>query len=348
MDQFDFVSKDSDPTSNGDHGTYVLSTMAGNEPGIYVGAAPRAQYALYRTEDNNSEQLIEMDNLLAALERADSLGADIATMSLGYNEFYTPTYYVFPKAQLDGKTTLAAKALNKASSKGMITVAASGNEGGNNWDFLLTPGDADSALTVGTVDSFKNDGPASSPGPNFNGRIKPDVCMLGTPAALLYGKGNVLYAIGTSFAAPQLAGYAACLLQAAPNASLYAIKEAIRKSAHRYALPTNKQGYGVPDFALALSNLGIVLPPVKAYPSKIQITPNPCTDFLTITLPNDLKGTVAFELFGSNGALVHQGTLYFNHTNQASITLPAHIISGIYILSVVIDGQLQKSTFLKF
>ena len=348
VDQFDFVSKDSDPTSNGDHGTYVLSTMAGNEPGIYVGAAPRAQYALYRTEDNNSEQLIEIDNLLAALERADSLGADIATMSLGYNEFYTPTYYVFPKAQLDGKTTLAAKALNKASSKGMVTIAASGNEGGNNWDFLLTPGDADSALTVGTVDSFKNDGPASSPGPNFNGRIKPDVCMLGTPAALLYGKGNVLYAIGTSFAAPQLAGYAACLLQAAPNASLYAIKEAIRKSAHRYALPTNKQGYGVPDFALALSNLGIVLPPVKAYPSKIQITPNPCTDFLTITLPNDLKGTVAFELFGSNGALVHQGTLYFNHTNKASITLPAHIISGIYILSVVIDGQLQKSTFLKF
>jgi hypothetical protein len=69
---------------------------------------------------------------------------------------------------------------------------------------------------------------------------------------------------------------------------------------------------------------------------------------LTITLPYDLKGTVPFELFGSNGALVHQGALYFNHTNQASIILPAHIISGIYILSVVIDGQLQKSTFLKF
>lgn len=347
LDQFDFVSKDADPTSNGDHGTYVLSTMAGNEPGLYIGAAPYAQYALYRTEDNNSEQLIEMDNLLAALERADSIGADIATMSLGYNEFYTPSYYIYPKSLLDGKTTLAAKAVNKASAKGMIAVAASGNEGGNNWNFLLTPGDADSALTVGTVDSFKNDGPASSPGPNYTGRIKPDVCMLGTPAALLYSKGNVLFAIGTSFAAPQLAAYTACVMQAAPNASLFAIKEAIRKSAHRYALPTNKQGYGVPDFAQALSNLGIVLPPVKEYPTQIQITPNPCTDFIKITLPTDLNATVPFELFASNGALVYKGSLNFNQTNQASINLPESITRGVYVLSVVIEGQHQKHTFLK-
>jgi serine protease AprX len=348
IDKYDFVSKDADPIPGGDHGSYVLSTMAGNEPGLYIGAAPHAQYALYRTEDNNSEQFIEMDNMVAALERADSVGADIATMSLGYNEFYTPSYYLFPKSLLDGASTLAAKALNKASSKGMITVAASGNEGGNNWDFLLTPGDADSALTVGTVDSFKNDGPASSPGPNYNGRIKPDVCMLGTPAALLYIRGNVLYAIGTSFAAPQLAAYTACVMQAAPNASLFAIKEAIRKSAHRYALPTNKQGYGVPDFAKALSNLGIVLPPVKENPSQIQITPNPCTDFIKITLPTDLNAAVPFELFSSNGALVYKGTLYFNQTNQASINLPDSITRGVYILSLEIDGQHQKRSFLKF
>ena len=348
IDKYDFVSKDADPIPGGDHGSYVLSTMAGNEPGLYIGAAPHAQYALYRTEDNNSEQFIEMDNMVAALERADSVGADIATMSLGYNEFYTPSYYLFPKSLLDGTSTLAAKALNKASSKGMITVAASGNEGGNNWDFLLTPGDADSALTVGTVDSFKNDGPASSPGPNYKGRIKPDVCMLGTPAALLYIRGNVLYAIGTSFAAPQLAAYTACVMQAAPNASLFAIKEAIRKSAHRYALPTNKQGYGVPDFAKALSILGIVLPPVKEYPSQIQITPNPCTDFIKITLPTDLNAAVPFELFSSNGALVYKGTLYFNQTNQASINLPDSITRGVYILSVEIDGQHQKRSFLKF
>ncbi len=348
VDQYDFVAHDNDPIPGGDHGSYVLSTMAGNEPGLYVGAAPHAHYALYRTEDNNSEQFIEMDNMLAALERADSLGADIATMSLGYNEFYTPSYYLFPKAQLDGKTTLAARALNKASSKGMIAVAASGNEGGNSWNYLLTPGDADSALTVGTVDSFKNDGPASSPGPNFNGSIKPDVCMLGTPAALLYTRGNVLYAIGTSFAAPQLAGYAACVLQAAPNASLYAVKEAIRKSAHRYALPTDKQGYGVPDFAQALSNLGIVLPPIKEYPTQIQITPNPCKEFINITLPNDLKAVVPYELFASNGMLVYKGALHFNQTNQASISLPAYINSGVYILSIVIDGKHQKCSFLKF
>jgi hypothetical protein len=112
-------------------------------------------------------------------------------------------------------------------------------------------------------------------------------------------------------------------------------------------LPTNKQGYGVPDFAQALSNLGIVLPPAKEYPTQIQITPNPCTDFIKITLPTDLNATVPFELFASNGALVCKGNLNFNQTNQASINLPESITRGVYVLSIVIDGQHQKRTFLK-
>jgi hypothetical protein len=90
------------------HGTKVLSTMAGLVPGTYVGSAPYASYALYVTEDNNSEQPIELYNMLSATERADSIGADIVTTSLGYNTFDNPADDFVFATHFDGKTTVGA------------------------------------------------------------------------------------------------------------------------------------------------------------------------------------------------------------------------------------------------
>jgi serine protease AprX len=184
VDQYNFVKASTNVFQQGTHGTGALSTMAGYLPGVYVGAAPLAQYALYSTE-YPTEQPIEMDNFLAAMERADSIGADVITGSIGYNEFDLPKTYSFAYEEFNGHTTMLAKGANIATSKGILFVASAGNEGQGPWRYILTPGDADSAITVGSVDINQNIAGNSGYGPNAAGRVKPDVCMVGQPASIL-------------------------------------------------------------------------------------------------------------------------------------------------------------------
>ena len=78
-----------DPKSNiyeeDDHGMNVLSIMAGELPSSFIGTAPEANYYLIRSEDANSEYIIEEDHWVVAAEYADSVGADIINSSLGYS-----------------------------------------------------------------------------------------------------------------------------------------------------------------------------------------------------------------------------------------------------------------------
>ena len=101
-----FVTGGTDVYSgNGSHGFSVLSCMAGNIDGVYVGSAPEASYALITTEDVWSETPQEMYNWVAGAEYADSLGADIINSSLGYYEFDDPadSYTI---DDLDGRTSV--------------------------------------------------------------------------------------------------------------------------------------------------------------------------------------------------------------------------------------------------
>jgi serine protease AprX len=276
-----------------------LSTIAAYIPDTFVGAAPEASYALYVTEYSPQEQEIELDNALAATERADSIGADIISISLGYNLFTNPFYYPFVYSDIDGKSSVAAKGANMATAKGMIYVASAGNEGGGAWNYILTPGDADSALTVGSVNEFKVPATNSSYGPNASGRIKPDVCLMGNPAEVLSSGTNTQYINGTSFATPQLAGWAACLWQSAHGNNSYKIRQAIVQSAHIYTTPDNHLGYGVPDFRKAQELLGIKEVNIDLSPQHwVAVWPNPFTDAITVKVLKDRPGTLDIYSFG--------------------------------------------------
>ncbi len=154
MDTWNYIYDTAHVAGYAEHGTKVLSTIATYLPGTYVGTAPEASYALYVSDDENTEQNIEEDNWLAAAERADSVGADIISTSAGYNEFENPEdSYTY--ADLDGHTTIVARAANTAHSKGITVLASAGNEGSTPWQHILTPGDADSVMTVGSVTAAK-------------------------------------------------------------------------------------------------------------------------------------------------------------------------------------------------
>ena len=248
LGHFDFTDDAVDIYGHtGTHGTECLSTISGSTT-IYKGAATKANYYLMRSEESNTESPKEMDNLVVALETADSLGVNVFSVSLGYAYFDNDKWSLNKNTDLDGKTTRVSRAATIAARKGMLVCVAAGNEGNNAWRTISVPADADSILTVGAVSTWGEIGDFSSYGPSSDGRIKPEVCAVGVWTQLIHPGGNVVASNGTSFATPLLAGLAASLWSALPDENAMQIRSRIIRSADRYLNPDMDQyGYGIPD-----------------------------------------------------------------------------------------------------
>jgi hypothetical protein len=247
LDTWDFVARDSVVADDDYHGTHCFSTIAANMPGVFVGTSPESNFFLYRSEDVSSEYPIEENHLAAALERADSAGVDLCSISLGYSTFDDPLFN-YTYANMDGNTSISAKAVDLAAKKGMMMVVAAGNEGQRAWRYIITPGDADSCLTVGAVDSLGMVAGFSSIGPSSDGNIKPNVSAIGRNAIVANAvTGRPQFGSGTSYATPILAGLVSCLWQAFPEASNMKIIDVIQQHASRSDAPNITMGYGIPD-----------------------------------------------------------------------------------------------------
>lgn len=232
------------------HGARVLSVLAAYQDGGLIGTAHKASYYLFVTEIDSREDRSEEAFWLVAAERADSLGVDIISTSLGYTTFddvalnYTPN-------DLDGKTALISQAAAIAVRTGMIVVKSAGNNGLRTWQKVSFPGDVDSVLTVGAVDANGNYLSQSGRGRTADGRIKPDVVAMGVNTVVALPNGNLSTSSGTSFAAPLVAGLAAGLWQANPSFTNMQIVNIIRRSGNRFSNPSDSVGYGIPNYTRA-------------------------------------------------------------------------------------------------
>lgn len=238
----------------GEHGMNVLSCIAANTPYALVGTAPDAMFYLLVSEDGESEQPVEEDNWCAAVEYADSVGADIITSSLGYTEFnenFAPHRY----HELDGRTSINSCSASLAASRGLLLLNSAGNSGNDAYKKISCPADATDILTVGAVEANGRNTNFSSVGNTADGRIKPDVMAMGGESALLNTDGTVRTANGTSFSTPILCGAVACLWQAYPERRPADIIEAVRQAGNNAAHPDNIYGYGVPDMMKAFELL---------------------------------------------------------------------------------------------
>ena len=253
---FDFVAKDSSVDEDNPHGAYCLSILAANRPGFMVGTAPKANYLLFRTEDVTSEKPIEEQNWIEALERADSMGADMVSSSLGYYNFedslYNHTYI-----ERDGNTAQITIAADIAAKKGMIIMNAAGNTGNatDESKYILVPADGDSVMTVGAVNTSGTIAGFSSWGPNGAGKTKPNIVSVGWSAVYANIFGIPTTGNGTSYANPNIAGLIACLWQAFPEFTNMEILNAVERSADKYNNPDDRYGYGIPNFRIASSIL---------------------------------------------------------------------------------------------
>lgn len=285
---WDFVSQESNVEDDDSHGMHCLSTITANLPGSFVGTAPKSSVYLLRSEDIASEFPIEELNFAAAAEYADSSGVDLCTVSLGYSTFDDPGLN-YTYAQMDGNTSISAKAADLATKKGMLMVIAAGNEGTNSWHYICTPSDADSVLCIGAVDTSGNTANFSSYGPSSDGQIKPSVAAVGKNAVVANSfSGLPGYGSGTSYACPIMAGMATCLWQAFPEANNMLIINALQLASSLSLNPNIRQGYGIPNMKKAFVGL-------QKHFASTQVTFSQCYAQIVIDLKTDTTMSIDIE-----------------------------------------------------
>lgn len=224
------------------HGRQVLSWICGYDSltKMQRGLAVNSKFYIARTENESKEHRGEEDNWIMAMEWMDSLGVRLINTSLGYSINMDDPKDNYKKEEMNGKTARISKAAQIATDqKGIFLVVSAGNEGGNSsWKIVSAPADAEGVLSIGaTKNNWERIG-YSSIGPEFLPYLKPNVSCFS-----LYG---------TSFSAPAITGFVACLMEKNPTLNNKQLKEIVEKSGHLYPYGNNYLGYGVPQAGKAL------------------------------------------------------------------------------------------------
>ena len=337
----DIINPNSDIYSEDSHGALVLSAMAGNLPGQYLGTAPDASFWLIRTEYVPTEYKVETDFWCSGIEFADSVGVDVVSSSLGYYTFDDPSMN-FTYADMNGQVSRASRAANLASKKGIIVSVAAGNEGDTNWHYIGSPADADGIVSVGAVTPDGIASYFSSYGPTSDGRLKPELCATGTSSALVTINGSTGNGNGTSFATPIMAGMLACFLQRykAIDAMIDVptFLNAVFKSGSLYSNPTSQMGYGIPDFVQAEQNLKIFDSVRQIEKGNFDLLYNPTLKTIIIRFTDGLNPTNAtVSIYSMTGSqLIHQAL-----TDSSTVLRTGNFQTGVYAVSISENGKIN-------
>ena len=303
----DFINNDGetadqpgDPEGQDGHGTATLSCVGGKYPGELYGGSYLAGFVLCKTEMLDEEIQTEEDYWAAAVEWADSLGADVVSSSLGYFDWYT-------YEDMDGNTAVVTIAADMAAARGIVVVNSMGNEGDDPWLYMIAPADGDSVLSIGAVDIDGDRVEFSSVGPTYDGRMKPDVMALGSSAyvATTADTASYAYASGTSFSCPLTAGAVGLLVQAHPDWSPMDVIEALRSTATQNSSPDTLMGWGIVQaYDAAYSDWvgveGGEVPAARA----IWASPNPTSRGTLVEFVLPERGRALVTIYDASGRLV--------------------------------------------
>ncbi len=298
---WDFIQDDSlvcnepgEPCGQHRHGSMVLSTLAGRIEGELMGPAFGAGFLLAKTEEVENEDSVEEDRWVAALEWMEAMGCDIVSSSLCF-------YRGYEFSDLDGSSSPAARAADRAACLGVLVVNAAGNLR-QDFGHIGVPADASRLLAVGGVDLEGETTDFSGPGPTWDDRIKPDLVAGALDVPVADSEGGYCLAWGTSFSAPLVAGLAALLAEANPQASPCQLSWALKLSADQADAADNDRGWGIPDGELALDILAGGVPPMEGIDLKLlPATPNPFRDRTTLHFALDRRCHVRLEILDISG-----------------------------------------------
>jgi subtilisin len=238
--EFDFFGRqvvpDPRPHDTGDHGTHTAGTIAGRPlNGRHFGVAPGASLA--------SAIVIEggqvVARIIAGMDWAIGQGVRVLSMSLGLRGF------------VDDFLVLT-QILRQ---RGVLPVFAVGNEGPGT---SRSPGNYSEALSVGAMDRSREVAFFSS-SQRFARPIDPVVPDLVAPGVGVISArpgGGFQSMDGSSMATPHVAGLAALLLEAKPNATVDELERALLEScALEPGQSLDRAGHGLPNGPQALKIL---------------------------------------------------------------------------------------------
>jgi thermitase len=179
---YDFVQNDATPQDEMGHGCAVASIIAAEWDGQgMAGIAPNARLLVYRVL--NAQGSGRYSHVANAIVRAVDDGAQIINLSLGGVN----------------SSQLLQDAINYATSRDVLVVAAAGNNGSSS---VLYPAAYPNVISVGALN--QDNTPAS-----FSNTGKIDVWAPGVNVLALNSLGEFNTVNGTSFAAPNVTGLAA-------------------------------------------------------------------------------------------------------------------------------------------
>jgi len=224
---YDFVHNDSDPMDDNGHGTHVSGIIAAemnNNEGI-VGVAGTLDVSIIPIKVLDAEGQGQSDIVAKGIEYAVDQGAQIINLSLGQ----------------PGEDVDIANAVRYANEKGVLVVAASGNDNQNCDNY--TPAGLENVYTVGAINPLKTKARFSNYG-NSVEAAAPGVKILSTVPGNEYEAWD-----GTSMAAPVVSGTAAIMLAHNPGLDVSGLASILNESAEDISKEgqDQKSGYGLPN-----------------------------------------------------------------------------------------------------
>src|SRR4051794_8934819 len=194
---YDYYNNDSDPADDCGHGTHTSGTV-GATTNNGVGVAGMAQVKILPLKALSGADILGRCSgsatvIANAIRAAADQGAQIISMSIGGPD-----------------STVEHDAVTYAYNKGVIIVAAAGNDGASN--SIDYPGAYPESIAVAALDSTKTRASYSDGGPQL------DISGPGSDVVSTYNSSDTSYSTlsGTSMATPHVAGALALALSCAP------------------------------------------------------------------------------------------------------------------------------------
>ena len=215
---WDFVTKSANPTDSHGHGTHIAGIIGGiaNSKAGTAGVAQNVQIMAVRYYDETAPGKVNLANTIKALHYAIDNGAKIINYSGGGPEYSEEEF----------------QAMKKAEQKGVLIVAAAGNDH-NNTDSVANhyyPAayklrGLKNLITVASIDSENKLLPSSNWGVQTVDVAAPGDAILSTIPGGLHGKMT-----GTSQATAFVSGIAALILSQQPGLTPIQVKDVILKN----------------------------------------------------------------------------------------------------------------------